>query len=83
MPEYDINIKRLLKESETGNIKTEIWAEITNRNTCETINRRIWWVIATGVDLLLGNNSIPLIVSIIGLALIITAMALRKRARKR
>jgi len=36
-------------------------------------------IIATGVDLLLGNNSIPLIVSIIGLFLIITAMALRKR----
>ena len=40
-------------------------------------------IIATGVDLLLGNNSIPLIVSIIGLVLIITAMALRKRARIR
>ena len=40
-------------------------------------------IIATGVDLLLGNNSIPLVVSIIGLALIITAMALRKRARIR
>jgi len=40
-------------------------------------------IIATGVDLLLGNNCIPLIVSIIGLALIITAMALRKRAMLR
>ena len=40
-------------------------------------------IIATGVDLLLGNNSIPIIVSIIGLVLIITAMALRKRAMLR
>lgn len=40
-------------------------------------------IIATGVDLLLGNNSIPFIVSIIGLALIIIATTLRKRARIR
>jgi len=40
-------------------------------------------IIATGVDLLLGNNSIPLTVSIIGLVLIITATVLRKRARIR
>ena len=43
MSEYDINIKRLLKEGGKGNIKTEIWAEITNRSTYETMNRRIWW----------------------------------------
>ena len=49
MSEYDINIKRLLKEGEKGNIKTEIWAEITNRSTCETINRRIWWEDDDGV----------------------------------
>jgi hypothetical protein len=49
LSEYDINIKRLLKESETGNTKTEIWAEITNRSTCETINRRIWWEDDDGV----------------------------------
>jgi len=42
LSEYDINIKRLLIEGETGNIKTEIWVEITNRSTCETMNRRIW-----------------------------------------
>jgi len=49
LSEYDINIKRLLKEGETGNIKTEIWAEITNRSTCETINRRVWWEDGDGV----------------------------------
>ena len=43
MSEYDINIKRLIKVGEKGNIKTGIWAEITNRSTCETMNRRIWW----------------------------------------
>ncbi len=40
-------------------------------------------IIANGVDFLLGNNSIPMIVSIIGLVLIIVAMILRKKERKR
>jgi hypothetical protein len=40
-------------------------------------------IIATGVDFLLGNNNIPIIASIIGLVLIIIAMALRKRERRR
>jgi len=40
-------------------------------------------IIATGVDFLLGSNNIPIIVSIIGLVLIIIAMALRKRERRR
>ena len=39
-------------------------------------------IIANGVDFLLGNNSIPMIVSIIGLVLIIVAMILRKKERK-
>ena len=47
--EYDVNIKRLLKESKRGDIKTEIWAEITNRDTCETMNRQIWWEDDDGV----------------------------------
>ena len=38
-------------------------------------------IIATGVDMLLDNNNIPVIVSIIGLVLIIVAMFLRKRER--
>jgi len=49
LSEYDINIKKLLKEGEKGNIKTEIWAEITNRSNYETINRRIWWEDDDGV----------------------------------
>jgi hypothetical protein len=49
MSEYDVNIKRLLKEGEKGDIKSEIWAEITNKNTCETMNRRIWWEDDNGV----------------------------------
>ena len=40
-------------------------------------------IIANGVDFLLGNNTMPLIVSIIGLILIIIAMSLRKREQKR
>ena len=38
-------------------------------------------IIATGVDMLLGNNEIPIIVSIIGLILIIIAMSFRKKER--
>jgi len=38
-------------------------------------------IIATGVDFLLGNNSIPLFVSLIGLILILIAMYLRKKER--
>ena len=49
MSEYDINIKRLLKEGETGNIKTEIWAEITNLDTSKTMIKRIWWKDDDGV----------------------------------
>ena len=40
-------------------------------------------IIASGVDFLLGNNNIPIIVSFIGLVLIVIAMALRKRERRR
>lgn len=40
-------------------------------------------IIATGVNFLLGQESIPLIVSIIGLLLIIIAMYLQRRARMR
>jgi hypothetical protein len=36
-------------------------------------------IIATGVDMLLGNNEIPVIVSIIGLVFIVIAMFLRKK----
>ena len=43
MPDYGINIEKLFRESESGNCKTEIWAEITDRETCKAISRRIWW----------------------------------------
>jgi hypothetical protein len=49
MSDYDINIKRLLKKSEKGNIKTEIWAEITNLDTSKTMMKRIWWKDDDGV----------------------------------
>ena len=40
-------------------------------------------IIATGVDFLLGNNNIPIVVSLFGLVLILIAMALRKRERRK
>ena len=43
MADYDINIKRLLKESKKGNINQEIWAEITNLDTGNIMKKRIWW----------------------------------------
>ena len=43
MSKYDIEISKLLEKDSDGNIKTEIWAEITNRETSEVMNRRIWW----------------------------------------
>ena len=49
MSEYDVNIKRLLKEGKKGDIKTEIWAEITNKKTYVTMNKRIWWEGEDGV----------------------------------
>ena len=49
MSEHDVNIERLLKKSEKGNIKTEIWAEITNKKTYVTMNKRIWWEGEDGV----------------------------------
>ena len=36
-------------------------------------------IIANGVDMLLGNNEIPVIVSIIGLVMIVIALFLRKK----
>jgi hypothetical protein len=43
MSNYNIEINKLLKEMKNGDIKTEIWAEITNKKTDETIKNRIWW----------------------------------------
>ena len=37
-------------------------------------------IIATGVDLIMGSENIPMIVSLIGLFMILIAMFLRKRA---
>jgi hypothetical protein len=43
MSDYNIEINKLLKEMKNGDIKTEIWAKITNKETDETIKNRIWW----------------------------------------
>ncbi|MCK4416114.1 MAG: hypothetical protein KAU84_03085 [Thermoplasmatales archaeon] len=49
MSGYKIKINRLLKDGERGNIKTEIWAEITNRETSTTMNKLIWWQDENGI----------------------------------
>lgn len=49
MPDYDINIHRLLKEGKDGTIKTEIWAETTQEDSGQKINKLIWWEDDDGV----------------------------------
>ena len=49
MSNYNVNIKRLLRESNKGEIKTEIWAEITNKETHEIMKKLIWWEDDDGV----------------------------------
>ena len=49
MPDYDIEITKLLKKRKNGTMKTEIWTEITDRETCKTITKRIWWEDDKGV----------------------------------
>jgi len=49
MSVYDIKINRLLKEGNKGDIKTEIWAEITDQENNTTMNRLIWWQDEKGV----------------------------------
>lgn len=49
MSVYDIKINKLLKEGESGNVKTEIWAEIINKDTLTTMNKLIWWQDDSGI----------------------------------
>jgi len=49
MAEYDIKVTRLFKKGESGDTKTEIWAQIRNRDTNESRNERIWWEDDEGV----------------------------------
>lgn len=43
MSNYDVTISRLMKETESGAVKTEIWAKIKDKQTDHTIDERIWW----------------------------------------
>lgn len=43
MPDYNIEITKMIKEGDKGNLKTEIWAEIKNKKTSMTMNKLIWW----------------------------------------
>ena len=49
MSKYDIKIKKLLKKGSGGNTKTEIWAEIIDKDTSKIINQKIWWEDDEGV----------------------------------
>ena len=49
MSDYIIEINKLSKERKDGTFKTEIWAEITDKLTFRTMNRRIWWKDDEGV----------------------------------
>ena len=43
MSNFNVICKRILKEGKKDDIKTEIWADITDLATCKTIKKRIWW----------------------------------------
>jgi len=49
MSDYNIEIRRKLKEGKKGNIKTEIWAEIRDMSTGTIMNKLIWWEDDDGV----------------------------------
>ncbi len=49
MPDYKIEVTRMIKESDKGNLRTEIWAEIRNKETNMTMNKLIWWEDENGV----------------------------------
>jgi hypothetical protein len=47
---YNVDIKRKIIHNIGEDIKTEIWAEITDKETCTTMNKRIWWKDDNGVQ---------------------------------
>ena len=49
MPDYYIGITRYTTNAEIYDPETEIWTEITDRETCKTITKRIWWEDDEGV----------------------------------
>jgi hypothetical protein len=40
---YKVDINKKLLEGQSGKIKTEIWAEIEDQSTGQTMIKRIWW----------------------------------------
>ena len=50
MPNYKVDIKKLFKKYPNGIKKTEIWAEITDLETCSSMNKKIWWEDDSGVQ---------------------------------
>jgi len=49
MSDYDIDVSKMLVEGERGELKTEIWANITDKNTCQTTKKKIWWEDDNGI----------------------------------
>ncbi len=49
MSEYNVNVGRMFKKGKNGITRTEIWAEITDKNSCERLRKRIWWEDDNGV----------------------------------
>ena len=49
MTDYQIVINEILKKNCDDNKETEIWAKITNLETCKTIKQRIWWKDRDGI----------------------------------
>jgi len=49
MTEFNVDISRITKKLPSGNILTEIWAEITDKTSLIKTKRRIWYEDENGV----------------------------------
>ncbi len=49
MPQYNIEIRRLIRENADDGIALEIWADILDRATQNKMTKRIWWEDTSGV----------------------------------
>jgi len=49
MSDYKVEIDRVIKKGFEGKDKTEIWAEIKNLKTSESMRKLIWWEDESGV----------------------------------
>ena len=49
MTDYKVELNKIIKEGVEGKQKTEIWANITNLNTNESMDKLIFWKDDNGV----------------------------------